>query len=62
MKFRNNEYKFYMDPVETGKYIRSLRKARGLTGEELGNKIIENVKEQTSITLEWEVKRVGVVK
>ena len=30
--------------------------------EELGNKIIENVKEQTSITLEWEVKRVGVVK
>lgn len=30
--------------------------------EELGNLIIENVKKQTSITLEWEVKRVGIAK
>ena len=30
--------------------------------EELGNKIVENVKKETSITLEWEIKRVGVNK
>ncbi len=30
--------------------------------EELGNKIVENVKRETSIVLEWEVKRVGVAK
>ena len=30
--------------------------------ESLGNKIIENVKRETSIVLEWEVKRVGVKK
>ncbi len=30
--------------------------------EDLGNKIIENVKRETSIVLEWEVKRVGVAK
>ena len=30
--------------------------------EELGNKIIDNVKRETSIVLEWEVKRVGVAK
>ena len=28
--------------------------------EELGNKIVENVKKETSIVLEWEVKRVGI--
>ena len=28
--------------------------------EDLGNKIIENVKKETSIVLEWEIKRVGV--
>lgn len=28
--------------------------------EDLGEKIIQNVKKETSITLEWEVKRVGV--
>jgi UDP-N-acetylmuramate dehydrogenase len=30
--------------------------------ENLGNKIIERVKEETSIVLEWEVKRVGINK
>ena len=30
--------------------------------EELGNNIIENVKKETTIVLEWEVKRVGVAK
>ena len=30
--------------------------------EDLGNKIIDNVKRETSIVLEWEVKRVGVAK
>ena len=30
--------------------------------EDLGNKIVENVKKETSIVLEWEVKRVGVRK
>ncbi len=30
--------------------------------EELGNLIVENVKKETSIVLEWEVKRVGVAK
>lgn len=30
--------------------------------EDLGNKIIDNVKKETSIVLEWEVKRVGVAK
>ena len=30
--------------------------------EDLGNKIIENVKKETSIELEWEVKRVGIAK
>lgn len=30
--------------------------------EDLGNKIIENVKKETSIVLEWEVKRVGIKK
>lgn len=30
--------------------------------EDLGNKIIENVKKETSIVLEWEIKRVGVAK
>ena len=30
--------------------------------EELGDKIVENVKKETSIVLEWEVKKVGVGK
>ena len=30
--------------------------------EDLGNKIIENVKKATSIVLEWEIKRVGIAK
>lgn len=30
--------------------------------ENLGNKIIDNVKKETSIVLEWEIKRVGVAK
>ena len=30
--------------------------------EALGDKIVENVKKETSIVLEWEVKRVGVKK
>ncbi len=30
--------------------------------EELGNNIIENVKKETTIVLEWEIKRVGVAK
>ena len=30
--------------------------------EDLGNKIIENVKKETSIVLEWEIKRVGIAK
>ena len=30
--------------------------------EELGNNIIANVKKETTVTLEWEVKRVGVAK
>ncbi len=35
-------------------------KAKAKDIEELGNKIVENVKKETSIVLEWEVKRVGV--
>ncbi len=30
--------------------------------EDLGNKIVDNVKKKTSIDLEWEIKRVGIVK
>lgn len=30
--------------------------------EELGNSIIANVKKETTVTLEWEVKRVGIAK
>ena len=30
--------------------------------EELGDQIIQNVKKETSIVLEWEIKRVGIAK
>lgn len=63
-KTKSNELKVN-DAIVSDKHCNFLVNLGNATAEDienLGNKIIENVKKETSIVLEWEIKRVGVKK
>ncbi len=63
-KTKSNEFKVN-DAEVSDKHCNFLINKGNATAEDienLGNKIIENVKNETSIVLEWEVKRVGIKK
>jgi UDP-N-acetylmuramate dehydrogenase len=63
-KTKSNEFKVNSAEV-SDKHCNFLINTGNATAkdiEDLGNMIVENVKKETTITLEWEVKRVGIKK